>query len=129
MSAYSGKNGQADAGAGNLVDLTGWSFTDSVDMKAYNSSSTGGHTQRVVGNDDVGGSLTLLTRNGVCPFFKGQFVTLTLYPDYANSPAQAFNGPAVIGEIQTAADIEGGEINKATAQWHGNGAWTRPSYV
>jgi hypothetical protein len=126
MSTTSGKNGKVFVGGAEVADIREWQLQHKAELKPYNSSSTAGHTQRVVGRDDWSASFLFYSAGGGAPFSVGDQLSVQLVVDSSRQPPPAYSGVCFAETIRPTVNIETGDIVGVAVTVGGHGALTTP---
>lgn len=123
--AISGKNAKVQVSGVDVAEVRNWKIDQKSDLKAFNSSGTSGHTNRVAGNDDWSGSFEVYEDDlkgpsslAVGSSFVGKF--------YANA-TKFYTGTAFVSGISSTGDVEGANLNAVIVTFEGSGALTQPA--
>lgn len=113
--AISGKNGKATVGGTDLETKT-WSLEWKYDNPAFNSSETGGKTNRVAGNSDFSGTIEVILNAGAeLTVTVGDYVAIDLYSDTSVKVLDSTtDGDSIIDSISYNTNIESAEPPSAT---------------
>lgn len=124
----SGKNGRIKVGGTTYDHITGWSWSRETALHAYGSNSTAGHKRKVAGMKDNSGSFTgMIHDGGAIPIDEGDAVTLQLHVDETGN--NFYSVPAIVESIEVEVDINDGAPVGYTANFQGDGAYTKNGAV
>jgi len=113
--AISGKGGSATIG-GSTVEVKQWSLEMKYDNPAFNSSETGGKTNRVAGNYDFSGTIEVILSGGeALSIGQGDYVAIDLSSaDGTTILESTTDGDSIIDGISYNVNIESAEPPSAT---------------
>lgn len=107
----SAKNASGTFATNDLGDLTNVTINRPQQLEEYASSGTGGQISRVAGHQDASGQFTMLQEP---TFNRGDTGNLTILYDTGEN---AYNGGAIIGDIQATIDIRSGNAITWQITW------------
>jgi len=123
MAAISGKNGSVTKGGATVAQVRSWSLEPTAELQAYNSSSTGGFTNRVKGNEDVTGTIEVYADDGAVPdIVQGEAYDFELL---VSDTGTKYSGNALVASTPIEVDIEGAALVGVSFNIEGNGEWTK----
>ena len=118
-----GNDGNVNFGGSDILQVRGWTFSDSSDNKAFVSSATAGQTRRVKANQDWTASVTIFFEDGKPPpnVAKGDIGELELETAQASGVGGKYAGQGIVASVEPEVDVEGGELIGATINFEADG--------
>ena len=109
---------------GEVLEVRGWTLSDTSDNQSYNSSKTKGQMRRVKGVQDWTGSITIYFDEGVRPAVsKGDILPLVLITaEGVSGKGEVGTGQGIVDSIDPEVDVEGGGLIGATLNMSADGA-------
>lgn len=119
-----GNDGKATFSGTDILQVRGWTLSDSSDNKAFVSSATAGQTRRVKANQDWTASVTVFFDDGSPPtnVAKGDIAELELFTAQGAGVGGKYVGEGIVESIEPETDVEGGELIGATINFAADGA-------
>jgi len=123
MAAISGKNGSVTKGGAAIAQVRSFSLEPTAELQAYNSSSTGGHTNRVAGNDDWTATVEVYADDGTVPdIVQGEAYDFEFL---VSATGTKYSGNALVAGTPIEVDIEGAALVGVSFSIEGNGELTK----
>ena len=121
--AESGKSGDVEyASSTDVVDVTGFTFTETCVTSRRATSDTAGFKKTWAGTRMASGEVrTLFDQSVAAPAIKsGDSITLKLY----SNAADYISVPAIINSRSLEVDIDDGAVTAEVLGYESDGAWT-----
>lgn len=120
MAAFTAVGGDVSIDAAAVPDVTKWTINPKNETQAYASSDTAGWKKRLAGCYDLSGSFECKAQNATPPCKPGQLITTLLLTMAAGV---TLSGPAIVDDISSEVDVDGGAIVAWTVNFSANGQW------
>jgi hypothetical protein len=116
-----GKTAKVYKSSTEVLHAKNWKFTDTVELKAYASSSTNGRKKRTAGVGDCSGTFEIMCHDGEPPnIVAGESLSLKLEVDTSNY----ITAEVMISQREIGADADTGDNVMFTYTFEGNGSVT-----